>query len=66
MLTKEQVAAVLAQAHANNPRLRDVIAQKRAEAIKYLTQANDPVAVYRAQGQITMLEALDCVLVSAN
>lgn len=41
----------------DNP-FRAWLESQRAESIKYLTSAVEPVAVYRAQGQVQLVEKM--------
>lgn len=43
---------------ANDRGLRDVLAGERDEALKYLIQSGDPVAIHRAQGRVKLVEEL--------
>lgn len=49
----------------DNP-LRAWLEAQRGESIKYLTSAVDPIAVYRAQGQVQLVEKMLILLDKAK
>lgn len=65
-MEKDKTLQLFAQVNANNPHLAAWLKDERETAVKYLTQARDPVVIHQAQGRVVFIETMLDLLASAH
>lgn len=65
-MDRNQALVMFAQASANQPRLKEWAVDEAVSATALLVQAVDTVAIYRAQGKLSLLNQIIDMLDNAH